>query len=458
MKWNYLDLFSGIGGFRLGLEMAGFQWGWTGHSEIDKYANKVYHRHWPESEDLGDVREISISGDWEQQADTEIGRVRGGIKSEGKQPEQSEERRNDIAIRPLQRESSERPDSNQCTKNQLAEREHLDNQRTEDSGITTTIQCSTGTYTFSGRINLITFGFPCQDLSIAGKRGGLQANRSGLFFEAMRIVRDAKPDYFVFENVKGLFSSNGGFDWLNVLREVADSGYDGQWQLLNTRVYLPQNRERIFFVGYPSGTGGRQIFPVGENDERIIEGSKQTAVNTLSAGGHSGGMHSSMTLIQVKALNEPQYGKLVENDICQTMTSQGKAGKGNLIQVGTIGKDSEATRVYSPEGCARTIKDGGGMGAKTGLYEVTATQLNQSKNFGNCTSKDSFFTLRRCEPNGVSIGSNIRRLTPVECARLQGFPDDHCHGLSDTQQYKCYGNSVTTLVVKAVGERILKNE
>ena len=421
MKWNYLDLFSGIGGFRLGLEMAGFQWGWTGHSEIDKYANKVYHRHWPDSEDLGDVREISISGDWEQQADTEIGRVRGGIKSERKQPEQSEERGNDI-----------------------------DNQWNSDSTLTTTIQCSTGTYTFSGRINLITFGFPCQDLSIAGKRGGLSANRSGLFFEAMRIVRDAKPDYFVFENVKGLFSSNGGFDWLNVLREVADSGYDGQWQLLNTRVYLPQNRERIFFVGYPSGTGGRQIFPVGE----VLSGTTKTQERTGT-----------------------ERERIWSADYTTTIRNSGvDDGMCTLIQVGTIGKDSEATRVYSPDGCARTLKDGGGMGAKTGLYEIKVVGNVYEKGGENGQVYDPSGICRTIKsgetdnPDSGGIGSSnapkitvgnerrIRRLTPVECARLQGFPDDHCHGLSDTQQYKCYGNSVTTLVVKAVGERILRNE
>lgn len=174
---NYLDLFSGIGGFHLGLVQAGFKINYCGFSEIDKYAKQVYKQHFPESEDLGDVKTIEI--------------------------------------------------------NRLP------------------------------KINLVTFGFPCQDLSIAGKRGGLKAARSGLFYEAMQIIRATRPNYFVFENVKGLFSSNEGRDWIDVLREVADSGYDGQWQLLNTRDFeLPQNRERIYFVGHLRNRCRPKIFPI----------------------------------------------------------------------------------------------------------------------------------------------------------------------------------------------------
>ena len=182
---NYLDLFSGIGGFHKGLLQAGFHFNWCGYSEIDKYAKQIYQKHFPESEGLGDVRTIKVD----------------------RLP----------------------------------------------------------------KINLITFGFPCQDLSIAGKRGGITASRSGLFFEAMRIIRATRPCYFIFENVKGLFSSNEGRDWLAVLREVADSGYDGQWQLLNTRCFgLPHNRERVYFVGHNRGMRQPQIFPIKQEDGRHV--------------------------------------------------------------------------------------------------------------------------------------------------------------------------------------------
>lgn len=116
-----------------------------------------------------------------------------------------------------------------------------------------------------GEVNLITFGFPCQDLSIAGKRKGLQGSRSGLFFEATRLIRECRPDIFIFENVKGLLSSNNGKDFETVLREIADIGlYECEWQLLNTSWWLPQNRERIYFIGHLGKGSSRKVFPFTE--------------------------------------------------------------------------------------------------------------------------------------------------------------------------------------------------
>ncbi len=179
MKINYLDLFSGIGGFTLGIQQAGIEFDKHYFSEIDKYATKIYRQHFPTAIELGDI----------------------------------------TAIRP----------------------EEL------------------------GNIDLVTFGFPCQDLSIAGKRAGLGGARSGLFFEAMRLIRFLRPSLFIFENVKGLLTSNEGKDFEIVLREIADIGiYECEWQLLNTSWFLPQNRERIYFIGH-LGKGSRQkIFPIGE--------------------------------------------------------------------------------------------------------------------------------------------------------------------------------------------------
>ena len=123
---------------------------------------------------------------------------------------------------------------------------------------------------------------PCQDLSVAGKGRGLEGERSGLFYQATRLIRELKPDIFIFENVKGLFSSKAGEDFKTVLQEIADIGlYDCQWQLVNTRWVLPQNRERIFFIGCLRGSerSGRKIFPITENgrwlDERENKFSRQ---------------------------------------------------------------------------------------------------------------------------------------------------------------------------------------
>jgi DNA (cytosine-5)-methyltransferase 1 len=273
---NYLDLFSGIGGFALGFKQAGFQFNWHGHSENDKYAEQIYHQHFPDSECLGDVRTITID----------------------RLP----------------------------------------------------------------KINILTFGFPCQDLSMAGKRKGLYAKRSSLFFEAMRIIRHSQPEVFIFENVKGLFSSGEGRDFEIILRTIADIGlYECEWQLVNTRWFLPQNRERIYFIGHLGGKSRPKVFPVRKSDKRFNNTQKKT--------------QNKRTWI--RSISSRYY----------------KDGSEALIQIG----HSKDKRV-------------------------------------------------------------IRRLTPVECERLQGFPDNWTATISDTQRYKTLGNAVTVNVVKAIAKRLLTNK
>ena len=306
---NYLDLFSGIGGFHKGLEEAGFEFNWTGHSEIDKYAKSIYQNHFGESEDLGDVSNINVQD--------------------------------------------------------LPE------------------------------LDLVTFGFPCQDLSIAGKRGGLQASRSGLFYQATRIIKAKRPAYFIFENVKGLFSSSGGLDWLNVLREIANIGYDGQWQLLNTCWFLPQNRERVYFVGYPRERSGQQILPIREGGKGLGETQGETQGERQRIRG-----------------DYPQTANCMS-------ARYGKDGSENLVKIKQKGRGFN----------------------KGGEKDICPTISTSSFEHNNHVS-------------------GIRRLTPTECERLQGFPEGWTkygkdgEKISDTQRYKCLGNAVSVPVVKAVGERL----
>jgi DNA (cytosine-5)-methyltransferase 1 len=117
---------------------------------------------------------------------------------------------------------------------------------------------------------LLAFGWPCTDNSIAGKRKGQTVNtRSGLLSQAVRVLRTKKPNYFIAENVPGLFSVAGGRDFYKTIKMFTDSGYDCQWQVLNTRWFLPQNRKRIFFVGHLRGTCRPKVFPIGEDDLTI---------------------------------------------------------------------------------------------------------------------------------------------------------------------------------------------
>ena len=115
------------------------------------------------------------------------------------------------------------------------------------------------------------FGFPCQDISVAGKQNGFYGNRSSLFFRVMQLVGQVenKPRYLIAENVKNLFSVNGGWDFARVLVEMDRGGYDAEWQLLNSKDYgVPQNRERVFIIGHLRGTGGREVFPLGASNEQ----------------------------------------------------------------------------------------------------------------------------------------------------------------------------------------------
>lgn len=353
-KMNYLDLFSGIGGFRRGFEEAGYEFEWEGHSEIDKYAESVYQRHFPNSKPLGDIRAIS-------------------------------------------------PDR-------------------------------------LPKIDLVTFGFPCQDLSVAGKRKGLDGTRSGLFYEAMRIIRAARPQTFIFENVKGLFSSDSGEDFVRVLREIADLGlYECEWQLLNTRWVLPQNRERIYFVGHLGRTGGQKVFPVREGDFIPFP---ENEIQWLSDGGG--------------------IAYCMDANFYKGTAQQART----MVQIGSLSEsNSQGQRVYSPNGIAcQLTAQGGGQGAKTGLYAVPVLTPDREKKRQNGRrfkeNGDPMFTLTGQDLHGVVENRGIRRLTPIECERLQGFPDNWTQygkdgeQISDTQRYKQLGNAVTVKIVKLVAERL----
>ena len=298
------------------------------------------------------------------------------------------------------------------------------------------------------RIDLVTFGFPCQDLSIAGRRKGFKGERSSLFYEATRIIRDKKPKYFIFENVKGVFSSNKGEDFTLILQEVADIGYDGQWQLLNTRWFLPQNRERVYFVGHLRGRSRPKVFPIGENEGKIDKGRRRFA--------------------RISAAPSREFGwKEISPTLCARDHKDPK-----LVKIGTIGKDTMATRVYDSNGISKTLTDGGGGGAKTGLYKIreatkkgyAEADIGDSINFSVPDSKTRRGRVGRGVAQTLDTASNqatiqeskIRRLTPTECERLQGFPDGWTDHLSDTQRYKQMGNAITVDVAEAIYKKLYK--
>ncbi len=327
-KINQLDLFSGIGGFHLGFERAGFEV--TSYfSEIDKHAVAVYQHQFKDSTYVGSVTD-----------------VRGA---------------------------------------------DLPN------------------------IDLITFGSPCQDFSLAGKRKGMDGERSSLILEAIRLITECRPRAFVWENVKGTFSSNDGEDFAAILQAFSNiGGYRLEWQLLNTSWFLPQNRERIYLVGYsttPNGDWGG-VFPISESSREPHQRPAEVA-SALQHPGHSGGNYRGMNMVaeplKIKVANKKGYQEA---------------------------EDGDAIRLYQPNSETQRGRVGKGVA----------------------------HTLETTGQQGVVNQYRIRRLTPIECERLQGFPDNHTEygvydgevkKMSNTQRYKQCGNAVTVDVVKAVAQQLI---
>jgi len=250
--------------------------------------------------------------------------------------------------------------------------------------------------------DLLVGGFPCQAFSVAGKRRGFEDTRGTLFFEIARIAKQKQPRLLLLENVKGLLSHDSGNTFKTILRSLDELGYDCQWQVLNSKDFgVPQNRERVFIIGHLRGTSRPEVFPIGNPNENSFKQDKklrEQISNTLRTNYSNG--KSNETYILEKKLKE------------------------------ITKRQQQGMRVYDTSGISTTLAgQAGGWGAKTGLY-----QLNNLK---------------------------IRRLTPVECERLQGFPDNwtkYGHDdkeMSDTQRYKQLGNAVSTPVVTAIVERLL---
>lgn len=326
---NHLDLFSGIGGFSLGLKQAGIPIKNSFFSEIDKYAIQVYKYNFKNSKHVGSITDVQ--------------------------------------------------------KKQLP------------------------------KIDIITFGSPCQDFSMAGKRKGMDGERSSLITEAIRLIKECRPRFFIWENVKGTFSSNSGSDFWAIIQAFTNiGGYRLEWQLLNTKWFLPQNRERIYLVGYIANGSGRQVFPIAESNKKINELQRQqTNTNTLTASYRNEGNGSyiierklNAQKIKIKSATSRGYEEAIKGDSINYSNPNSKTRRGR------VGK---------------------------GLAQTLDTACNQAV-----------------------LDNKIRRLTPIECERLQGFPDNwtkigkELETISDSQRYKMCGNAVSVDVVRAVGERIKK--
>lgn len=418
-QMKFLDLFAGIGGFRLGMESAGHEC--VGFCEIDKYARASYKAiHNTEGEiELHDITRVT-----------------------------------DESIRRF------------------------------------------------GSVDIICGGFPCQAFSIAGNRRGFEDTRGTLFFEIARFASILRPKYLFLENVRGLLNHENGITFETIISTLDELGYNVEWQVLNSKNFgVPQNRERVFIIGHLRGERTRNVFPLSSTGRQVDKHQEQST-NTLttrypnsqgvgsyiiesesqkvksignihpSGKGMNGEVYQADGLAPTITTNKGEGQKIAipvltpdrmykrqngrrfksDGEPMFTLTAQDKHG---ILIAGKLpGNHDQNSRVYDTNGLAPTLStmQGGGQEPKI---------IQRSHGYNQGGEHDIAPTLTRNsyhENNHLSDGFRIRKLTPRECWRLQGFPDwafDKAQEVnSNSQLYKQAGNSVTVNVIATIAKEL----
>ena len=352
-----------------------------------------------------------------------------------------------------------------------------------------------------GHIDCICGGFPCQSFSIAGKRGGFDDTRGTLFFEIMRIASIVRPRYLFLENVKGLLNHDGGATFETILNTFDEFGYDAEWQVLNSKNFgVPQNRERVFIIGHLRGAGGRAVFPVGGAYQSIdIEYVGNThpggrgmsgevyGLNgvspTLSASDYKDPKKFVQPILTPDRINKRQNGRRFKEDgePMFTLTAQDRHGiaireatkKGYTVaepgdSVNLQYPGSETRRGRVGKSVANTL-EANGVNQGVVINPLKGKTRKSWRYEQNVITKNSMVRSLKASLGGVpeliencENGTNqlvIRKLTPLECWRLQGFTDEQFYkakdsGVSNSQLYKQAGNSVTVNVIDAIAKRL----
>lgn len=412
MTLTYGSLFSGIGGLDRGMDLAGFECKWQ--VEFNKQAQDVLTRHWPKVPKFGDISKVK-----------------------GK----------DL-----------------------------------------------------GKVDVIVGGFPCQDLSVAGKRAGLAGQRSGLFHEFMRIVDEVSPTWIVAENVPGILSSGckpaceggcvatHGGAMGTVIGEMAQRGYMGAWRVLDAAYFgLAQRRRRVFIV---AGLGVAPSWPAEvllepsclHRDPPKVKQAGKKAASTAAASARACGQREVVAALTATGVgtcgaddNQAQAGHLVvqapADPISKTLVAPihgprfdydtetfvysiyPETGQGTdiravpvdkaptLTAVGESAKTDRGTRIVTVESFAENQRG-----------ELRTSPISTQLTTGGGKPGQGYAAVR--------VGATVRRLTPKECERLQGFPDDHTlHGakdniIKDSARYRMLGNAVAVPVAQWVATRL----
>ena len=374
---KFLDLFAGIGGFRLGMESAGHEC--VGFCEIDKFARKSYKAiHDTEGEiELHDITEVS-----------------------------------DESIRRI------------------------------------------------GSADIICGGFPCQTFSIAGNRRGFEDTRGTLFFEIARFASILRPRYLFLENVKGLLNHENGVTFETIISTLDELGYDVEWQVLNSKNFgVPQNRERVFIIGHLRGRSIRAIFPLGGNDKTTD--CKQPKIKKVG---------------NIRKKGKSQSGDVVSIDslaptLCSTTTQKDPLKVAiPVLTPNRIDKRQNGRRFKTNGEPMFTLtgQDRHGILVKEATSRgYTEAEIGDSVNLSHPNSKTRRGRVGKQIANTLLTGESqgvvesdfrIRKLTPRECWKLQGFPDwafDKAQEVnSNSQLYKQAGNSVTVNVISAIAKEL----
>lgn len=379
---TFIDLFAGIGGFRRGMEMAGHKC--LGFCEYDKFAVASYTAmHLMTDEDREYIKTLPFNK-----------RLKEALKEEYRHGEWYSS-----DIRRLRADDIPRAD----------------------------VWC---------------FGFPCQDISVAGKQLGFRGDRSSLFFTVMRLIQDTaeedRPSMLFIENVKNLLSINRGADFLKVLIALDEAGYDAEWQVINSADYVPQNRERVFIIGHLRGRGGRKVFPVESADRK----------NSVSIIGHRDGYRR----------NSQTYSPEGITEALDTGTGGGR--NFNVVQpINTIGGNARTIKAQYYKCGTANLKRADGYGVTGVAVPVLTPDREHKRQNGRRMKEDGepMFSLTAQDRHGIYDGFRIRKLTPKECFRLQGWEDTYFERAalvsSDSQLYKQAGNGVTVPVIYEIARR-----
>lgn len=361
------------------------------------------------------------------------------------------------------------------------------------------------------------FGFPCQDISVAGKQLGFQGNRSSLFFRVMYLIgqlkEEDKPTYLFIENVKNLLSVNGGWDFARLLIEMEQGGYDAEWQVLNSKDFgVPQNRERCFIIGHLRSRGSTEVFPVeradredsiqiighrdgyGRNTQVFSQEGITEALDTAAGGGR--GHHVAMPcfidlsyqkseLTNKARCLQARYSKGITNhkaEVSGVAIPVLTPDRAKKRQNGRRFKDDEEPMFtltgQDRHGVAIKVKEATKQGYQECRVGVDSVNLAVpgSKTRRGRVGRDVANTLDTSCNQGIFVQVSeeltvyavwyekyqcyiaIRRLTPKECFRLQGWTDDYFEKAafvnSDSQLYKQAGNGVTVNVIEAIAEKL----